>query len=107
MVAVGDDVAAIEDADRADASLGPPGGSTDRTLHRVEAPHWRAYANLVSAPVRALGGFVGVGFPAFSGLLILRPFERRDGRLYTQAILAQTAPIDQTWQSMLLPPAAN
>lgn len=30
-----------------------------------------------------------------------------DGHIYTQANLAQTAPNDQTWQSMLLPPAAN
>lgn len=60
MVAVGDDVAVIEDAERADASLGPPGGSTDRTLRRVETPRGRAYANRVSTAVRALGRFVGV-----------------------------------------------
>jgi phospholipid/cholesterol/gamma-HCH transport system substrate-binding protein len=30
-----------------------------------------------------------------------------DGKLYTQANLAQTAPKDQTWQSMLTPPAGN
>ncbi len=27
-----------------------------------------------------------------------------DGRLYNQANLAQTAPMDRTWQSMLMPP---
>ncbi|MEK0835544.1 MCE family protein, partial [Mycobacterium ulcerans] len=27
-----------------------------------------------------------------------------DGRQYTRSDLAQTAPKDQTWQSMLLPP---
>ena len=74
MVAVGDDVA-VEDADRADA-------------------------NPVSTRVRGSGGFVEVGYPALSGLLMLRPFKRRGGRLYTQAGLAQTPPIDQTWQSM-------
>jgi phospholipid/cholesterol/gamma-HCH transport system substrate-binding protein len=30
-----------------------------------------------------------------------------DGHVYTQANLAQTAPKDQTWQTMLLPPAGN
>ena len=107
MVAVGDDVAVIEDAERADAALGLPGGSTDRTLCRVETLRGRAYANRVSTPVRALGGFVGMGCPAFSGLLILRAFKQRDGRLYTRADLAQIAPIDQTWQSMLLPPGGE
>jgi phospholipid/cholesterol/gamma-HCH transport system substrate-binding protein len=29
-----------------------------------------------------------------------------DGRLYSQANLAQTAPADRTWQSMLIPPAS-
>jgi phospholipid/cholesterol/gamma-HCH transport system substrate-binding protein len=29
-----------------------------------------------------------------------------DGRLYSQANLAQTAPADKTWQSMLIPPAS-
>ena len=38
MVAVGDDVAVIEGADRADVSLGPPGGGTDRTWRPVETP---------------------------------------------------------------------
>jgi phospholipid/cholesterol/gamma-HCH transport system substrate-binding protein len=30
-----------------------------------------------------------------------------DGHVYTQANLAQNAPKDQTWQSMLTPPAGN
>jgi phospholipid/cholesterol/gamma-HCH transport system substrate-binding protein len=30
-----------------------------------------------------------------------------DGQVYTQSNLAQTAPHDQTWQSMLVPPAGN
>lgn len=104
MVAVGDEVAVIEDAERADACLGPAGGSTDRTMRREETPRGRPYTR--TACRRRYGLLaVWLGCPAFSGLLILRPFNRRDGRLYTQANLA--APIDQTWQSMLLSPAAN
>ena len=30
-----------------------------------------------------------------------------DGRLHTQSNLAQTAPGDKTWQSMLIPPKGN
>jgi phospholipid/cholesterol/gamma-HCH transport system substrate-binding protein len=30
-----------------------------------------------------------------------------DGHLYTQSNLSQTAPKEQTWQSMLIPPTQN
>lgn len=30
-----------------------------------------------------------------------------DGKLYTQSDLSQTAPEEQTWQSMLIPPTGN
>jgi hypothetical protein len=107
MVAVRDDVAVIEDAKRADASSGPPGQSPDRTLRQLKMPRGTAYANRVPRPEGTLGGFVGMGRPAFSGLVISRPFKQRVGRLCAHADLARTAPIDQAWESMLLPPAAN